>query len=350
MSTLAFAIPGRLDTVSGGYGYDRRVIAELQDLGHTVEHLPLADGFPKPDAAARQQVRAAFATLADGRPTLVDGLALGVLPDEVAELATRVPVVALIHHPLALETGLTPDRIQALHASERAALAACRHVVTTSEATAFALTERYGVEPAKLTVAVPGVDRPELFAPLTGNPPRLLSVGAIIYRKGYDVLMEALSDIRDLTWCADIVGDGTREPALASALVHRIREAGLTDRIRLTGQLNADELADRYRTADLFVISSRYEGYGMVVSEAIAHGLPMVGTTGGALAHTIPDAAALKVQPDDPAALSAALRRVLQDAELRTRLGKGARIAAEELPAWSDTARTIASVIEGLSP
>ncbi|MEW5423168.1 glycosyltransferase family 4 protein [Amorphus sp. 3PC139-8] len=349
MSTLVFAIPGPLDTASGGYGYDRRVIDGLKALGHRVTHLALADGFPKPDADARAQTSAAFATIDDGQPTMVDGLALGVLPHEIAELARRAPVVALIHHPLALETDLTRERIQALETSERHALAACRHVVATSDATASVLAEHYGVDRSRLTVAPPGVDRPRAFAPLTADPPRLLSVGALVHRKGYDVLVDALAGLQDLTWTAEIVGDPERDPTIAADLVRRIEAHGLADRIQLAGRLDAAVLATRYMDANLFVISSRYEGYGMVASEAIAHGLPIVGTTGGALVDTIPDEVGLKVAPDDAEALSTAVRHVLESSALRTRLGESARIAAQDLPHWAETARTIATVIEGLN-
>jgi len=349
MSGIAFAIPGDIDTATGGYAYDRRVIAELRGMGREVTVVGLGDGFPDPVAIDAARVRHALGSIPDGTPTLIDGLALGILPDEAAELARRVPVAALVHHPLGLETGLDAERSRRLLDSERRALAAVRHVVVTSRATARTVADSFAVAAARLTVAEPGVDRLDpVDRPGTGRPV-LLAVGALVPRKGYDVLVAALAEITSLGWDAEIIGDPGRDPATAARLARSIEAAGLAGRVRLRGQVTADALAGAYRSADLFVIASHYEGYGMVAAEALAYGLPIVSTTAGALAETVPDAAALKVPAGDAKALAAALRRLVADAALRARLGRAAAAAALELPTWRDCARTIDHVIRDLA-
>ncbi|MGX1305903.1 glycosyltransferase involved in cell wall biosynthesis [Amorphus suaedae] len=348
MTGIAFAIPGDLDTATGGYAYDRRVIAGLRDMGRDVAIVGLGGGFPDPVAIDDEYVRRALGAIPDGTPTLIDGLALGILPAEAATLAARVPVVALVHHPLGLETGLDAERRGALLASERRALAACRHVIVTSHATARTLSAELDVAAARITVAEPGVDRPAAFRRAEAPTPTLLAVGALVRRKGYDVLVEALAQIRPLAWNAEIIGDPGRDPATAADLARAIAEAGLADRVRLRGQVDDAALAHAYRSAHLFVIASRYEGYGMVAAEALAYGLPIVSTDAGALADTVPADAALKVAPDDPAALADALRRVLEDRDLWQRLRAGAETASHSLPTWRDCAGTINQVLEDL--
>lgn len=353
MKRLAFAVPGDLTLATGGYAYDRRILSELAGLGFRADVVALGDGFPEPGEAAREQARQAFAGIPDRCPTIVDGLALGVLPAEAAELSARAPLIALIHHPLAFETGLGPARRQALLTSEREALAAARHVVVTSRSTAGVLTEHYDVPPERITVAEPGIDRVPAAETTAGErhgPVRLLAVGAVVPRKAYDVLVDALARIRRLDWTAEIVGDPDRDPATAAALTRQIAEAGLAERIRLTGRLDDKALVHRYRDADIFVISSLYEGYGMVVAEALSHGLPIVGTSGGALAQTIPEAAGLKVAPGDAAALASAIERVVGERTLRDTLARGARTEGNKLPSWRTSADKIAALIEGLCP
>jgi len=347
MTRIAFAIPGDLATATGGYAYDRRVIAELRAKGDRIDLVALGDGFPDPDAIDRRAVRDAFAAIPDGTPTLIDGLALGVLPDEAEALAVRLPLFALVHHPLALESGLAAEVQSRLMTSERAALAAVRHVFVTSRMTARTLVEAFDVAGDRITVAEPGVDRPNTRtrAPSAG-PVRLLSVGALVPRKGYDVLLTALAGLGDLDWTLRIVGDPDRSPGTSAALAAQRDALGLTDRVRFDGRLDDTDLAAAYRDADLFVLSSRYEGYGMVAAEALVHGLAMVTTDGGALAETVPDAAALKVAADDADALHAALRRAISDSMLRDRLTEGARAAATDLPTWRGCAMTIRAAIE----
>jgi glycosyltransferase involved in cell wall biosynthesis len=344
---VVFAVPGDLDTPTGGYAYDKRVISELRDDGWTVDVVDLGRTFPRPDDAARTAAVAMLSTIPDGTPTVVDGLAYGVLPELAETLCRRVPVIALVHHPLALESGLVPDDAARLRASERTALAAARAVVVTSDATARLLVADYDLPPRKIMVAQPGTDR-VAAADRTGRagPVALLAVGAVVPRKGYDVLLEALSRLVDLDWRLAVVGPLDRDPATAAAIAAQITTLALADRVTLAGAVAADELAGLYAGADAFVLASRFEGYGMAFSEALGYGLPVVGTTGGAIPDTVPTGAGLLVAPDDVEALALALRRVIGEPGTRERLARAARAAADRLPTWRDTARRFAATIE----
>ncbi|MFL9827062.1 glycosyltransferase family 4 protein [Rhodoplanes sp. SY1] len=366
MKRLVFAVPGDLDTPTGGYGYDRRLIAELRAASWSVDVLSLGDGFPWPDAATRRAAVAMLGAVPPGTPLIVDGLAYGVLPDLAATVCRRLPVVALVHHPLALEAGLSPDEADALRASERAALAGARAVIVTSPATARCVAVDYGVAPDRITVAVPGTDRPARFLPGSVSSARflpdeiglsrllagddratnLISVGSLVPRKGYDVLIEALARLKDVDWRLVIVGPQDRDPMTAASVAALIAARGLGDRVTLAGTVSADRLATLYAEADLFVSASLFEGYGMAFAEATSFGLPVVGTTGGAIPDTVPPGAGILVPPGDVAAFAVALREAIAEPTTRTRLAAAARAAADTLPRWPDTARIVATTIE----
>lgn len=340
-----FAIPGDLRLPTGGYAYDRRLIALLPEHGVNVRHLELPHGYPDPSARDLSATADAFAKVAPDAVLMVDGLAYGAMtPDVIA--AARAPIVALVHHPLGYENGISPARRDALIASERAALALARSVIVTSPATAALLSAEFGVAAAGITVAEPGTDPRE---PAIGSGPseplRILAVGSVVPRKGYDVLVRALSGLGGHDWTLEIVGALDRAPETATALQAQIVANGLRERIVLRGALPDDRLDVLYRSADLFVLSSLFEGYGMVLAEALAYGLPIVTTTGGAAAETVPDAAALKVPPGDADALRDALARAIGDPNQRVQLAKAARESAEQLPRWPDIAGRVAATL-----
>lgn len=345
-----FAIPGDLARPTGGYGYDREVIAGLGKFGWAVRHMPLADGFPHPDRAAMEDARTRFKALPDGAVVLCDGLAFGVLPEIAARHGQRLRLVALVHHPLCDETGNAPGVAAWLAAQERAALAHARQVICTSHTTAARLRSFLGVAKARLTVAPPGT-RPAPWADRSrraGAPgpaavPMILSVGALSPRKGHDVLIAALAGLTDLPWQARIVGPRS-DPATAEALAAQIAQAGLTDRITLAGPV-ADTGAE-YARADLFALATRHEGFGMALAEALSHGLPVVTTTAGAVPEVVSPRAGALVPPDDACALRAALDRLLRDPEAREQAAAAARAAAQALPRWEDAVATIARVLD----
>jgi glycosyltransferase involved in cell wall biosynthesis len=349
VSRLAFAVPGDLATPTGGYAYDRRIIAELQALGWTVDVVGLGDGFPRPSAEAAAGAEARLGAVPAGQPIVVDGLAFGVMPEVAARLKQSHPLVALVHHPLAMESSIPADEAAVFRARERAALGCTRGVIVTSAATGRLLIADYGVAPERITVAEPGTDRARIAARDPSGRPLLLAVGAVVPRKGYDVLVEALSGLTDLPWRLVIAGDCTRSPATVAALKDEIARLNLTERVTLVGAVSPDRLTVLYATADLFVLPSRFEGYGMAYTEAIAHGLPVVGTTAGAIPETVPPEAGMLVPPDDAAALTRVLHTLLVDAHARETLAAGARAAAARLPTWRDSALVFARAIEAVT-
>jgi glycosyltransferase involved in cell wall biosynthesis len=345
---FAFAVPGDLATPTGGYAYDRRIIEELQALGWTIDIIDLGNGFPHADASMRARAESRLRQARVGCPIVVDGLALGALPDVAGALYGRNPLVALVHHPLALESGLPPAEVEKFRASERAALSFTRRVIVTSAATARVLATDYDVPSERITVAPPGSD-PATPAPGSQDGMvRLLAVGSLVPRKGYDVLISALAMVADLPWRLTIAGDA-RDPATAMRINRLIAELNLRERVAVLGAVPSDRLASLYATSDLFVLASRYEGYGMAFADAIAHGVPVIGTTAGAVPDTVPEGAGVLVAPDDVRALARALRRLIGNRDERRRLAAAAHAAAARLPTWKDSAMRFAAVIEAFA-
>jgi glycosyltransferase involved in cell wall biosynthesis len=309
---------------SGGNVYDRRVCAGLAALGWTLRELTSLGGL---DA------------LPDGAPVLVDGLVASAEPERVVEHAARLRVVVLVHLPWGHGS---PEHRE----SEAAMLHRVAGVVTTSSWTRSWLVDEYAVPPDRITVAVPGADRADL-APGTRAGDRLLCVGAVTPTKGHDLLLDALAAI-DLPWQLTCVGSTDVDPVFAAAIRQRAETLG--GRVVLTGPLLGPDLDAAYRRADLLVLTSRVETYGMVVTEALAHGLPVIATeTGGtpeALGRsTSGDLPGLLVPADDAAALGDALRRWLDDPALRARARRAANDRRGTLPSWADAAARVAAAL-----
>ncbi|MEE8453752.1 MAG: glycosyltransferase family 4 protein [Limibaculum sp.] len=337
------AVPGDLGAPTGGYGYARRLLAEAGGAGVELTYLALPGGFPRPSPGELAETGRRLGALPAGCPVLIDGLALGVLAAELLR-ALPGPVIALCHHPLALETGTGRQAARRLRASERAALAACARVIATSATTAKTLTADFAVPEAHLTVACPGTD-PAPRARGSGGPGvAILSVGSLTPRKGHDVLIAALVGLAHLDWRLTIAGPADRDPAHARELAGLIGAAGLQDRVALAGALDAGEIAQAYDRADLFALASRHEGFGMAYREAMAHGLAVVGCAAGAVPEATRGAAHL-VEPGNPAALRAALAPLIEDRVARARLADACWQAAQGFVRWPDTAAKVAAAL-----
>ncbi len=343
MKRFAFAVPGDLSTPTGGYAYDRRMIAELGKLGWQIDIVDLGQGFPFPDDATRKVAHERLLAIPADRIVVVDGLALGVLPESARALNR---LLALVHHPLAVESGISPAQAESLRGSEQAALSAAQHVVVTSAVTAQQLSSHYAVPAERITVVPPGSDPVRPAARSEDNTVRLLSVGAVVPRKGYDVLIAALAMLPDLQWSLTIAGDCTRNPKAAAQLRADIEHHRLGNRVDILGAVPAQRLSELYAGADIFALASRFEGYGMAYAEAIAHGVPVVGTNAGAIPGTVPPDAGLLVAPDDVSAVATALRRLIGNTDERRRFADAARSAASQLPAWPESAKLFSRALE----
>jgi glycosyltransferase involved in cell wall biosynthesis len=334
-----FVVPagiGDLARPSGGNAYDRRIQRGLAAAAWTVRLHEVSGTWPDPDVDALDALAAEIAVIPDGALVLLDGLVASPASEVLVPEAGRLRLVALVHMPLG-------------RSSEREVLTAAAAVVTTSGWARGMLLELHSLPADRVQVAEPGVDRAEL-APGTATAGSLLSVAAVIPGKGHDVLVDALAPLTGLRWECLCVGSLERDPAFVAQLRRRASEGGVERRVRFPGPRAGSDLERTYAAADLLVLPSRVESYGMVVSEALARGLPVVAAEVGgvpeALGHGADGARpGVLVPPDDPAALAAALRSWLEDPGLRGRLRRAAAERRASLPAWSTTVSVVEDVL-----
>jgi glycosyltransferase involved in cell wall biosynthesis len=350
MTTVHVVVPAGIDDParpSGGNLYDRRICSGLAALGWDTHEYAVDGGWPWPDDDAQRALDRVIANMPDGAVVLIDGLIASTVPAVLVPHARRLALVILVHLPL----GDGPPGHEVADASSRecAVLAAATTVVTTSDWARDLLLDRYQLRPAAVVVAEPGVDAAEL-APGTDDGGQLLCVAAVTPHKGHDVLLAALAAVRDMSWHCVLMGALDRDRDFADLLRRRADDAGIADRISFTGPRTGAELERAYAAADVLVVPSRGETYGMVVTEALARGVPVIATAVGGLPHTLGHAAdgsrpGLLAPPGDAPALAAALSSWLCDAELRS----GLRLAAQErratLSDWPATVKRVARIL-----
>jgi glycosyltransferase involved in cell wall biosynthesis len=341
--TVHVILPGGVDdpaAPSGGNRYDRRVCDGLL-RSWDVHEIAVTGAWPQPSRRVRAALAATVAALPDGATVLLDGLVACGAPEALEPHAGRLRLVVLVHLPLGDETGIGSATAAALTALERRTLHAASAVIGTSHGAARRLIALHDLPVESVRVAPPGVD----FAPLAAADPdggRLLCVAAVTPRKGQDILVAALARCADLNWTCVCVGALDRAPGFAGGL-----RGG---RVQFVGTRAGAALDASYAAADLLVLPSRAETYGMVVTEALARGIPVLGTAidgvpealGRAPDGTLPGAL---VAPGDPDALAAALRRWLTDPGLRHHWRTAARARRGTLRDWDHTTDLVSEVL-----
>ncbi len=342
--TVHMIVPDAIDDPvrpSGGNRYDRRICAGLAETGWQVRLHPVPDAWPQLGAAGLQATASTIANLPDRALVLVDGLIASAAANAMVPAAGRLSIVVLLH------MSLGDDR--ATRAAEGAVLGSAAAVIATSGWARQRLLARYPLPDHAVHVAEPGVDRaPRAVGTADGS--RLLCVGAVTPQKGHDLLLAALAALADHPWRCEWVGPLDRDLAYVARLRHNLKAPSLAGRVRLTGPLTGTALKEAYRSADVLVHPSRSETYGMVVTEALAHGLPVIAAAAGGLPDALgrtPDGTrpGILVPPGDASQLTAALRAWLTSADLRQRVRLAALARRSTLPSWSTTTAKVARVL-----
>ncbi|GAA2181239.1 glycosyltransferase family 4 protein [Leucobacter tardus] len=329
----------RSPVASGGNRYDDEVVGALGGLGLEVRERFVDGPWPVPDP----EDRAALAELLQTeRVWLIDNILAAAAPEAISAATQRgIRVTVLVHYFPSDDPVHSADERTRLAASERTAILAASSVVATSAWTADELARRYGR--ADVVVAVPGVEPAPLATGSTDHP-HLLWLGRVTATKDPLTCVEALLRVRDHAWSAQLIGPDDLDPDLSAAVRRRIADAGMSDRIRLTGPQHGEALARTWTRTDLLVHTARSEPYGMVVTEALARGIPAIvpQDTGAAEAQ---QGAGAQVPVEDSAALADALEDWLLHAATRTAWSTAARYRRDRLPTWADTAEIIAGLL-----
>jgi glycosyltransferase involved in cell wall biosynthesis len=341
---VSLLVPAPFETISGGYGYDRRIVAELRNAGHQVDVVELLGAFPHVDDFARDAACAAWDRLPPATRPVIDGLALPAFRGLDDAIAARGSV-GLIHHPVSLETGLSDAEQATLGDVERRLFGHLKRAIVTSGTTAEMLETQFHIPSGRIRVVVPATEDAPRTPGSRGAVCEILSVGTLIPRKGHDVLLRALGRLFDLDWHLTIAGALDRDPPHAHGLIALAEELNIAHRVRFAGELTGETLEAAWQSADLFALATHYEGYGMAIAEALKRGLPVVVTAGGAAGALITPDAGCVCPVGDHDQVSKSLRRLIFGRDLRRRMAEQAWQVGQTLPSWADQAALFASAL-----
>ena len=349
-TTLHFIIKGELDQKTGGYIYDARIIQELRLLGWNITVYSTANSSPGEEGRVAEDLESILSGIEDNEVVILDGLVMGQQPLVLGQHAHRLRMISLLHHPLSEESGLTELEKDRLFHSEKAAVASCIGVITTSDFTSQQLNNM-GVLESIIKTVIPGTDRsPISMGPHKTFSPRFLCVASVIPRKGLDTLVESLSQIMHLDWECICAGSLDRNPGYASTILKMARDKELKGRILFTGECSQSTIDKFYHISSIFVLPSMYEGYGMVLTEAAIRGLPIISTTAGAIPNTLKGINAVLVPPGDTQSLAKAMEQALAD---ETPDSEGFTIRANQaqkhFPNWKSTTKHFEEAIKTLA-
>jgi glycosyltransferase involved in cell wall biosynthesis len=350
---ILFVIPGDIDLPTGGYRYDRHIILEWRKSRQEVDLISLEGNYPFPTDEEKANALKAIEHFPPAEIAVVDGLLGGASPEFLKKLADKMPVVSLLHHPLCLENGLSEQVAKELKESEKSGLAWVKAVITTSETTSQTVKDLFKFAPERIHAVLPGVDRPANRAANTpdndSNTVKLICVASVIPRKSHRTLLEALAELRNLDWVLNCYGSTQFDEALFLNLKEFIEKNSLTDKVAFHGAVEDKTIEEAYASSDIFVLPSQYEGYGMVYAEAIVRGLPVIGTTGGAIAKTVPPSCGILIEPENTRQLKQALEKLITDKSLRLEYKENTIRAEPEFPTWQTAAQQFAKRLKELA-
>jgi glycosyltransferase involved in cell wall biosynthesis len=330
---VSLIVPAPFDTVSGGYGYDRRIVSGLRASGHTVDVVELIGAFPLVDEFACDSACAAWDRLPPDTKPVIDGLALPAFRGLEDAMFAR-GTIGLIHHPVSLETGLNEANKAVLADIEHRLLPRMSRLIVTSENTAQAVTAHFHIAPDRIRTVIPGTDDAPRCSGSDGPTREILSIGTLIPRKGHDVLLRAVGRLFDLDWHLTIVGSPDRDPPHAHGLIALAEELGIAHRVHFAGELVGKALETVWRRADLFALATYHEGFGMVIAEALKRGVPVVVTDGGAAGALVTPESGCVCPVGDRDQVSKSLRRLIFGDTLRRQMAEEAWQIGQTLPSW----------------
>lgn len=343
---ILFIIPGDINLPTGGYRYDREIINAWKNSNIDVGLISIDGNYPFPGEVEKTRALDKIESFSKADIAVVDGLLGGATPEFMQKLSKIMPVAALIHHPLCLENGLDQKTAKALEDKERRGLAFTSCVITTSPTTSRTVAQLFDQDPSQIHTILPGVARGMRSSGTESSSINLLCVGSVIERKGHKDLLHSLSKLKHLDWNLDCIGSTQFDRPLYNELSAFVEREALTKKVQFHGDVDEEVLEIAYSKADVFVLPSLFEGYGMSYAEAIVRGIPVIGTTAGAIPQTVPESCGILVEPSNISQLTNALESLITNNALRTKLREATIKAEPGFPTWQDSAAQFYEILK----
>ncbi|HEX2933974.1 MAG TPA: glycosyltransferase family 4 protein [Bacteroidales bacterium] len=333
---LHFLIPGDIDTLASCYIYDKRLIEGLKKKGHAVEVHRLSDDFPFPSDESIIQFTKTIRQIPKGETVIIDSLALGVIPAVLKELSITNPIIGLMHLPLSVDPNYSAYQRTLITKPEMEALGYVGKFIVSSLYTQETLIN-LGIDENKINLVTPGIDDVPQKKNYPERPSKLLSIANMCRSKDHSLLVRALTALKDKDWELHCYGNLDWDRNYLADFQALIRKNNLQKKILVHGTISGKELSDAYLEADLFVHPSDFETYGMAMVEALAHGLPVVASTGGGIQKTIPSKMAQFFKPSDVYGLQSILEELFENPVIYKRLYTQALTYKQTAQTWSQT-------------
>jgi len=334
---LHFLIPGDIDTLSSCYIYDKRLVEGLKKKGHDVEVYRLGDDFPFPSEDSLNHCHKVIKSIPSAEPIIIDSLAFGTIPSILKEVSATNPIVALIHLPLSMDPNYSAYQRTLFTSPEMEAFSLATKFVVSSEYT-FEILLNLGIEAHKINLIIPGIDHFPQKKNYPEKPAKLLSIANLCRSKDHAILVRALTALKDKDWVLHCYGNLDMDRDCLADFQAMIRKNSLQKKILVHATISGKELSDAYLDADLFVHPSDFEIYGMALAEALAHGIPVIASTGGGICKTVPAKMGQFFKPSDVYGLQSILEELFENPDVYKKLYTQALTFAKNAQTWEKSA------------
>jgi glycosyltransferase involved in cell wall biosynthesis len=340
--TVHFLITGDIQSLTGGYLYNMHMINGLRGKGHLVNVFG-TDWQWKDSDSLEYICRHHLKKLPHGSCVIVDSLILASLHHIVQEFGDRLKFLGLIHLPASYNV------LSGVHGKladeELTAINDMRQVIVTGQFT-FDLLCNVGLNPARICLVEPGTDhfpRKKRYKPV---PSELLCIANYSALKAQDVLIRALCRLTAWNWSLHLYGDTNRDKKYTEALRSLIRQLKMEHRIIVHGIVERHEISTVFLNADLFLMPSLFESYGMAITESLAHGIPVVTTSAGNIPYTLPAGMGLLTEPGNEEQLADTIRSIFYDPVKYDALCKAASQYFKQVRSWEQAVSDFETILQ----
>jgi glycosyltransferase involved in cell wall biosynthesis len=319
----------------------------LSEKGHQVRIHNLRNDFPFPDNLSLRECKEILDHITPGDPILIDSLAAGPLLPVLAPLYDKHPFVALIHLPLSHNLDIPLSQREILAQQEKSVMSLSAGLVVTSKYTGELIAD-WGIDSHVIHVILPGVEAEEQKNSYPTLPRNLLCVANYLENKGQLLLIKALAEMKMFNWVMNFYGHQDIDKRYVSELLSQIRHHGLANRIFIHGPISGSALTQAYLHSDLFILPSYFETYGMVLTEALAHGIPVIASTGGGIPYTVPPSMGILFKPGDIRELQLIAKAILENTWLYGKLWNEAANYHKQVNTWTQSVEEFEKLLQKL--